>query len=409
MKTIGIIAEFNPFHNGHLNLINKCREQLGADRIVIVCSGDFVQRGAPALLDKFTRARMAVSNGADLVIELPVCYSTGSAEFFARGAVNILNSLGVVDSLCFGSESGDLELLGSIAEILEKEPPKYRDLLKKNLRSGLSYASSRENALLEYFASLNDTRFEEQHIKEAVSNPNNILGVEYIRALIKTDSKIKPVTVKRMGDDYHSESISALSSATSIRKAIFSGAEISGLSFTMPSNVCEYLSDYKGSFLDSNSLSLIMFYKLIQSDKSSLSQYLDVSDDLSNKILNNIDRYTNFTEFTDLLKSKDLAYSRISRALLHILLDIKKKETLDSLDHAGYIRILSFKRESSDLLSAIHKNSSAPVIDRLKDAQTLLDSSSMVLLNQTLNASRIYNKVSGNGIISEYSLMPLIL
>ena len=179
MNTIGIIAEFNPFHNGHLHLIESCRQSLHADRVVVIMSGDFVQRGAPSVVDKFTRTRMALECGVDAVIELPVYYALSSAEFFAQGAVSILDKLGCIDYLCFGSECGDLSLLTDAARILNSEPDSFKDILGKELKNGVSYAAARETALL---ACLGCSVESEESAKSVLSEPNNILGVEYISA-----------------------------------------------------------------------------------------------------------------------------------------------------------------------------------------------------------------------------------
>ena len=197
MKTIGIIAEFNPFHNGHLHLIEYCRKELFADNIVVVMSGDFVQRGFPAIVDKFTRTRMALACGADLVLELPVYYSTSSAEYFAQGAVSVLESLDVVDQLVFGSECGDISLLKRVAEILNEEPPIFKETLSSALKEGLSFATARERSVLSCLnnnahssSSHESEHIDANSIASLVSKPNNILGIEYIKALLSRNSSI---------------------------------------------------------------------------------------------------------------------------------------------------------------------------------------------------------------------------
>ena len=402
MKTIGIIAEFNPFHNGHEYLIEKSRQETGADYCVVVMSGDFVQRGAPAIVDKFTRAKMALSCGADLVLELPVYYSLGSAEFFASGAVSILDSLGVIDHLCFGSESGDLNSLSSMARILCDEPEEFKASLAKELKAGKSFPAARA-------AALSGTL---DFSPELLDSPNNILAFEYLKALYKRNSKIQPLTIHRKGESYHSAELSLFSSATAIRKSLFENAgDINTVSDSMPIKAYSYLRDYKGKYLDSDAFSKLLMQKLIQESAEGFEKYLDVSGDLSNKISNEYRINDSFTELCDKLKSKDLSYSRISRSLFHILLNITAANMAEyqADNYTSYARILGFKKESSKVLSEIHENSQIPVLDRLKDASAMLSPLQLRLFEETLNANSIYNMLSENGIESEFSLKNLIL
>ena len=197
MKITGIIAEYNPFHNGHLYQIKKARELTGADYIIVVMSGNLTQRGTPALIDKYSRAQMALSGGADLVIELPACYATASAEYFAMGAISILNQLGCVDSICFGSENGNIAMLTKIANALVSESEDFVQALKNNLKNGDTYPVARNAALAETISGI--TSYD-----TILGFPNNILGIEYIKALIRQNSSIKPYTNLRIGADYHS-------------------------------------------------------------------------------------------------------------------------------------------------------------------------------------------------------------
>lgn len=402
MKTIGIIAEFNPFHNGHKYLIEKAKQETGADYCVVVMSGDFVQRGAPAITDKFTRTKMALSCRADLVIELPVYYSLGSAEFFASGAVSILDSLGVIDYLCFGSESGDLAMLSQAAEILSDEPENFKEALNKNLKSGKSFPAARQAALSEI------SDFPEG----LLDSPNNILAIEYLKALYRRKSNITPFTVTRKGEGFHSDTISAFASASALRKAVFERPEdINALSLAIPKDASTYLTDHPGKFIDSNDFSRLLNYKLIQESSRGFTDYLDISEDLSNKIAKQHEITVFFTDLCNRLKSKDLSYSRISRSLFHILLNItcKNMEEYKNDNYTSYARILGLKKESSALLAQIHKTSDIPVIDRLKDASNLLNPLQLRLFNETLSAGKIYNMIAENGISSEFSLKSIIL
>ncbi|MBR4669953.1 MAG: nucleotidyltransferase [Butyrivibrio sp.] len=410
MSIIGIIAEFNPFHNGHLHLINECKRLTGADKCIVIMSGDFVQRGAPALTDKFTRARMALSCGADLVLELPVYYSTGSAEFFAKGAVSILDKLGVVDYLCFGSECGDIESISAVAKILNKEPKTYKDTLSKELKKGFSFASAREKALC---AAIDGDKAK---IKDIISSPNNILATEYVRALLAMKSKIKPFTIKRAGEDYNSEVLSKVPSALSIRNAIFENDKskkiaLNTLKGSMPKAALDLLLSEETGLVKPNDLSELLHYKLLQSSNTDLTEYVDVTEDISNKITKNLDKYEDFESFCMKIKSKDITYSRISRCLIHILLDIKKDNMTEYISdsYTGYVRILGQKASSKDLLSEIQNNSKLPVLNRLKDAPHKLNPLQMRLFEESLCAGRVYNIVNTQGYQNEYRLKPVIM
>ena len=195
MKITGIITEYNPFHNGHLYHLNTAKKVTNCHGIVCIMSGNFVQRGEPAIIDKWKRTEMALLNGVDLVIELPTFYAVSSAEFFAKGAVDILNNIGVVDNIFFGSECGDINLLYKIAEVLTKEPKEFKLKIKENLKSGVTYAKAREKTLIDIL--------DNEDLNEILSNSNNILGIEYIKAIIKSNSSITPLTMKREGSKYN--------------------------------------------------------------------------------------------------------------------------------------------------------------------------------------------------------------
>ncbi|MBR4277086.1 MAG: nucleotidyltransferase family protein, partial [Lachnospiraceae bacterium] len=192
----GIIAEYNPFHNGHIAHLEKTKEQTNADYTIVAMSGNFVQRGAPAVVDKYVRTKMALEGGADLVLEIPTCYSTSSAEYFASAGVALLDKIGVVDYLSFGSESGDIEILNHIASILLEEPPEFSEYMQRYLREGYTYPLARNNALIQYENSLFDAT-------RVLESPNNILAIEYIKAILRRESTITPFTIKRQGSNYH--------------------------------------------------------------------------------------------------------------------------------------------------------------------------------------------------------------
>jgi predicted nucleotidyltransferase len=229
MKVVGLITEYNPFHNGHKYHIEEARRITGADYVVAVMSGDFVQRGVPAIIDKYSRTRMALNNGVDLVLELPVCYATGSAEYFAHGAVAVLNALGVVDYLCFGSEAGEIELLQKATELIYSAPASFDDLLKAYLKEGLNYPAARQKALEAVTGSLspdNNRPDDNNALIKVFTEPNNILGIEYLKAIHDLSASMQPVTIRREVAHYHEATLtridtpSVISSATAIRSTI---------------------------------------------------------------------------------------------------------------------------------------------------------------------------------------------
>jgi predicted nucleotidyltransferase len=410
MLVNGIIAEYNPFHNGHQYHMNVAKEHTGADYTIVVMSGNFVQRGAPALLDKFKRAEMALRGGADLVLELPAYYAASSAEYFATGAVAILDKLGVVNHLCFGSECGDTETLKQIAAILSQEPDEYVELLRDYMREGMSYPAARTTALLQYAPSFSKYR-------DVFSSPNNILGIEYIKALLRRNSAITPVTTLRVGSDYHDIRLGIhQSSARAIREALKDEQPVSCLLNHMPENAYQIMAATMKQIgpVFPNSASSALHYKLLQEFPYGYERYLDVSADLSDRIRKNIDRFTTYDEFCDLLKRKEMTYTRISRCLLHILLDMRSEmlQTYKDMDYAPYARVLGFRKDSAPLLTAIKENASIPLVTKLADAKQILDNEAYSMLQEELRINRIYQSIeatqSGIAMTNEIST-PIVI
>ena len=389
MKIIGIICELNPLHNGHKYLIDMARTKFGADYVLLVMSGDYTQRGTPSIVSKELRTKMALMTGADAVFELPVQYATGSAEYFASGAISLLNSLGIVDHVLFGSENGDIEEIQKIASILNDEPQEYKKILQDNLKKGLNFASARDNALKRIISFDNN---------DILIGSNNILGIEYCRALLATGCRITPLTVKREGSDYTDEVLSDnYSSASAIRKALEESRSDSvkdALSKNMPSDVLDLLlNNHSYNCLDN--YSGLLHYKLLLGRKDGFTSYADIHRDLSDKIIKNLPKYTTISEFTSLLKSKDLTYTRIQRCLLHILLGIRQ-DTLDILkseNYPVYLRLLGFRKESSALLARIKEYSAIPVISRMSDSFKIEDNIQKELLSEDVLASDIYHLI----------------
>ncbi len=385
MKITGLITEYNPFHNGHLYHIEKSKEITGADAVIVVMSGNFVQRGTPAVMPKHLRANSALCCGAALVLELPVCYATGSAEFFAYGAVSLLDKLGCVDSICFGSECGDLALLEKLAEIISTEPEEYKQFLSKYLKEGNSFPLARQKALRNYCRN--------EAVDAVLSEPNNILGMEYLKALQRLGSSIKPFTISRISSHYHDESLQdSFSSASAIRKRIADTGLDSLLGQIPPAALSLLYRYHQKSFpIDSNDFSLLLRYKLLTEDRLSLLTYADVSEELANRICNRLNDYKTFEQFCALLKTKEVTYSRISRALIHILLDIKKNDYRE----IEYARLLGFCKKEVFILSLIKEHAKIPLLSKLSGSLTLSAAASH-MLEQDIFAANLYEAVASD-------------
>lgn len=428
MKTAAIIAEYNPFHNGHKYQIEETRRLTGADFILIIMSGNFVQRGAPALCNKYLRTRMALLNGADAVIELPSLFAVSSAEFFAGGTITLLNRLGIIDYLSFGSESGDMTKLNACAQMLLTEPETYRTALSHLLKKGLSFPAARYQAFLNTRPFSENQSYgetpllSEEDVLELFSSPNNILGLEYCKALLATKSRIMPITVKRQGGGYHEQNLQngslPFSSASSIRNTLAdTGRQIRQ---HVPCNVYQLFEENNlfQEFLTCNDFSLPLYYKLLSEREKGFSAYLDCTEDISDKICRYLPDYKDYAGFCALLKSKDLTYTRISRILLHILLDLKTPESFrkplsDRELSVPYARLLGFKREASPLLSSIKKSSLIPLISNLPKAHLLLQEDALQMLKKDIYTCDIYEAVSFSknhrGPLNEYKQSPVIL
>lgn len=405
MKVTGIIAEYNPFHNGHKYQIEQARKLTGADYIIVVMSGNFTQRGEPALLDKYARAKMALENGADLVIELPACYSCSSAEYFSLGAITLLHKLNIVDCICFGSESGKIDTLSSIAEVFAFEPQSYQQILKSHLRDGDSFPIARSKALLHVLPEF----IEERHV---ISSPNNILGIEYIKALLRLDSPIIPYTNQRIGSNYHDYKLSvAYSSALAIRQAIELSDSLDTVKSQMPESCFSIMNDvlFEHAPIFADDFSNILKYRLLLDEPRGYTKYADISNELSNKIQKIIYSADSFHDFCKQLKTKNYTYSRISRCLTHILLDIRKEHLHEYLEEGAifYARVLGFKKDATQLLSHISAHTAIPLITKVSVSRNLLNGIALHQFEHDIATSHIYESVlsskSGKAMRNEYT------
>ncbi|WP_294126253.1 nucleotidyltransferase [uncultured Clostridium sp.] len=361
MNITGIITEYNPFHNGHKFHLEESKKQTKSDGTICIMSGNFVQRGGPAIIDKWKRTEMALNNGVDLIIELPTFYAVSSAEFFAKGAVSILNSLNIVNNLFFGSEIGDAKALSEIAKVLVSEDERFQNILKENLSLGLTFAKAREKSLIEYL--------NRSEINNIITSSNNILGIEYIKAILKLNSSINPVALKREGSNYNDKSLSqTFSSATSIREVLKNTSNIEDLKNIIPLESYEVFSklqeqDYRFTFEEE--MFKYIKYK-IQTNCVNFNNLYEVTEGLDNKIIKEISSSNSLHEFILKIKSKRYTYSKISRILTHIYLGLDNDDFKDIANENNlYVRVLGFNKTGREILSLIKANSSIPLITKV--------------------------------------------
>ena len=406
MKAVGLVTEYNPFHNGHLYHLNKAMELTGADISVAVMSGDFVQRGEPAVLDKYTRTSMALNSGVNLVVELPVNYAVSSAESFAAGALKVLDYI-KADSIAFESESGDIERLSKLAYILcDNEDMLYKEI-SKCTANGISYAAARQKTV---------EKLMDKDTAAMLTSSNNILAVEYLKAIIKNNYAIKPYTVQRQGDSYNDTDIrSEYASATALRENL------------KADNISEYIPVKAGLILSSNTnyiypddITEVLFTRLLDIlfasnyDKNvfieNVMQYPDVSKEIAGRLYKSaMDMITrtvpqrseskdngvfSFGSLCEHIKTKEVPLSRIKRALVRITLGLDKKH-MKKYSNAPYIRVLGFDKKGQEYLSYIRKTVEVPLITKTADyKEMLLDD---------IHAANIYNMI----VVGKYGVKEL--
>lgn len=369
MNISAIIAEYNPLHNGHVYHIEETRKLTKADGIICVMSGNFVQRGEPAIIDKWLRTKLALLNGVDLVIELPAVYSISSAEFFSYGAVSLLNSLNIVDSLCFGSEIGNVNLLYNIAGIIGREPDQYTDILKKDIAAGIPFHKARSNALCQFIESNYKELYLDNNVEQIIKSSNNILAIEYCKSLIKLNSKITPYTVKRQGDSYNEENLnSTFSSATAIREHIKDKNTIELLEKFLPQssyNMLMNLSKNNYDFPFKNKMLQFLKYKCT-TNKNYLENIPDANEGLSNKIYKAVQEAKDYDELINNIKSKRYSYTRISRILCQYFIGFENYNT-EALrkQSCPYAKILGFNETGIKILREIKENSDYPMYTKV--------------------------------------------
>ena len=387
-KVLGIIGEYNPFHNGHLYHLEQSKQLTGSTYTVAIMSGNFTQRGSTSLIDKWSKTEAAIQSGIDLVIELPVLYATSSAENFADGAIKLLNSLKVVDYVSFGAETSDIEILNRFADILYHEPKQYKTMLSHELNKGLSFPKARENALLMY---LNDIR----KYANILSSPNNILGIEYLKALKRQKSNIKPVSITRYEAGYNDITYSGnIASSTSIRNIIKNGGFDILRRLLPPSSYRILIENLKQGHIvpDLSAFEKQIIYNLRKMDISEIAELPDVSEGLEFSIKKAANSCNTLTEFLNIIKSKRYTMTRIQRILLYSLLGITKKDMAISKKVTSYIRVLGLNNRGKFLISEIAKAN--PKLEIITSVKRFMDGNSnknlKLMLDKDIWATNVY-------------------
>ncbi|MCM1497618.1 MAG: nucleotidyltransferase family protein [Clostridium sp.] len=411
MKHIGLIAEYNPFHNGHQYQINKIKSLFPEKKLVVVMSGDYVQRGEPAIYNKYLRTRCALEAGADVVLELPSRYAASSAEHFAFAGVLSLASTGIVDTLCFGAENPDLSIFQRLASLFNDEPEDYRRLLKQYLKSGASYPKARELSA--------SSCFQDKSVEVFLRQPNNILGIEYIRAIHACGLKLTPVIIERTGNGHHDLSTQQnFCSASALRQ------EIQTVDATKQScpHLHRWIPPHADEILSSSPyakpLFLSDFYPLLQYalwQENSYDKYDEVSSEISNRLSSLAGYPADIQTMIEYLSVKNLTQARIQRALLNILLKRRKSDMPWHREKTeiAYLRLLGFRSTASFLLKDIQENGEVPIINKVANARKILPVSANRQFEHDLRCSALYRQVFHNkyGILmpTEYEHSVIII
>ena len=396
MHVTGIVAEYNPFHNGHLYQLNQSKLRTNSDFVVAIMSGDFSQRGVPCIANKFIRTQMALLSGIDMVLELPVPFASASAERFSEAAVSALSKTGIINTLSFGSEIGDISLLQKIANSLVSESPFLSQLLQDYLSKGYSFPRARENAIIDLFSASDPHSIHVDSIKETIGNPNNILGIEYLKALIKYDSKILPLTIKREGSNYHDTCINdSIASATAIREQL-KACEHELIKQCMPYKCYNLLLNHTNGIPSIDDLNDFLHYKLIFSNKSDLYALWDIPKNLIESIYNCFTENMHISEIINRVTSKTYTRATVQRALFRIILGLLQEDMdkLSAIEWIPYIRVLGCKKNSTILLSEMTKRAQVPIITNFKPSHLNFSPEAHLLSAYQLRASNIYQHIT---------------
>lgn len=389
MKVCGIVAEYNPFHNGHKYQIEQTKKLTNCDTIIAIMSGNFIQRGLPALFNKWTRAKMAIENNVDIVIELPTCYATSSAEFFAHGAIGIIDALNCIDVLSFGSKYNDIEVLKRIASVLHSEPEEYKNLLQKELKKGTSYPIARSNALKNFLKK----EFDSKLLENILLDSNNILGIEYLKALLAYDSPIIPCAIERIGGDYNSTNIVGnICSATGIREMLQAN-NLARLPDVVPENSFTILNDAltlgKAPMTLKNFEKEILFLLRTLTTKE-LSELSDITEGLENVLKKSANEAFEIDDLIEKIKTKRYTKTRVQRILIHTLLKIQKSFVQEQKETPQYARILACSQKGKSMIPELVKNSRIPIVTSVNKFMKNATPSQKEMLELDILATNIY-------------------
>ncbi|MDX5475313.1 MAG: nucleotidyltransferase [Bacillaceae bacterium] len=402
MKTLGVIVEYNPFHNGHLFHLQQSKKQTGADIVIAVMSGQFLQRGEPALVSKWARTKMALLNGIDIVIELPYAFATQKAEMFANGAISILSNL-KCDFVCFGSEQGNIQDFEHTYDFLSKEKAAYDFLVQKYVKDGNSFPKASNLAFLE---------LTNENMPLDLTQPNNILGYHYVKAIKDQNSNVRPSTIERTVAGYHDEHFhsSPIASATSIRKHLFETHTVEEIKKYVPLKTYEQLLQYNKDhdmYHRWEDYFTLLKYKVLSSSLSELAEIYEVEEGLENRIQEIIKNSTSYHEYMTNLKTKRYTWTRLQRMCTHILTNTKKQDMkLTTKDNkSNYVRLLGMSRAGQNYLGSIKKELSVPLVTKIgsySDPMLELDKKATIAYSMSLS-----EPVRSDFIGKEYSQPPI--
>ena len=393
-KILGIITEYNPFHNGHLYHLKESKKQTNCQYSICVMSGNFTQRGSTSIIDKWSKAKMAIQNGVDLVIELPTLYAISSAENFAYGAIKVLDSLNIVTDISFGTESNNIDLLDNVAHLLLTEPEEFKTLLNEELGKGVSFPKAREIACTKYLQKNSPENI--SLYNNILSSPNNILGIEYLKALKKLNSKITPHIINRIESDHNSLDIkNNIVSSSAIRNIIYKKQNLEILKNLMPENSYNILiENFENGHIvpDISYFEKEILYSLRQMSIQDISELADVKEGLEYKIKDAANTCNNLDTFFDIVKSKRFTHTRLQRILLYSLLNITKEDMLLSKKITPYIHVLGLNSNGRNLLSQISKaNPELKIITSVKKFENACtDLNLKHILEKDILATNIY-------------------
>ncbi|MGD9678639.1 MAG: nucleotidyltransferase [Vulcanibacillus sp.] len=396
MSTLGVVVEYNPFHNGHLHHIQQAKKVTNTDTVVAIMSGSFLQRGEPALINKWVRTKMALTQGVDLIIELPTVYATQSADLFAYGSTFLLHHL-KVENLVFGSELGSLEVLNKISDLLLDEPLLLKKYIKDNLSQGYSYPKALSLAL---------NNFNNQ-AEDRIFKPNDILGIQYLYSLKKINSSIRVNTIKRISANYHDKELNTnnIASATAIRNSIFTKNQLDEVSSVVPNSTFSLLEEEyaQNRFNSWNNYFQTLQIIINSQDNKDLLNIHGMVEGLENRIKNNINNAKSFEEFTNLIMTKRYTLPKIQRTLLYLLLNLTKTKIQSFEIDKGpqYIRVLGFNEKGKAYLNSIKHNIELPLITKITREKS-------PMLELDINSSKIYELGLGNAFaFDEYKRTPV--